>query len=42
MILHSGELWRYNLVYAMYCSKRTPTKYKPYLEKVLEEAYDSE
>lgn len=30
-----------NLVYAMYCSKRTPTEYKPYLEKVLEEAYGS-
>ena len=26
-----------DLVYAMYCSKRTPTEYKPYLEKVLEE-----
>ncbi len=24
-----------NLVYAMYCSKRTPEEYKPYLEKVL-------
>ena len=30
-----------NLVYAMYCSKRTPIEYKPYLEKVLEEAYGS-
>ena len=30
-----------NLVYAMYCSKRTPTEYKPYLKKVLEEAYGS-
>lgn len=28
-----------DLVYAMYRSKRTPEKYKPYLEKVLEEAY---
>lgn len=30
-----------NLVNAMYCSKCTPTEYKPYLEKVLEEAYGS-
>lgn len=26
-----------DLIYAMYCSKRTPEKYKPYLEKVLAE-----
>jgi hypothetical protein len=26
-----------NLIYAMYCSKRTPEEYKPYLEKVLTE-----
>ena len=30
-----------NLVYAMYCSKRTPIEYKPCLEKVLEKAYGS-
>ena len=30
-----------NLVYAMYCGKRTPTEHKPYLKKVLEEAYGS-
>lgn len=30
-----------NLVYAMYKSRRTPKKYKPYLQKVLEEAYSS-
>lgn len=26
-----------DLIYAMYCSKRTPEEYKPYLEKVLTE-----
>lgn len=26
-----------NLVYAMYCSKRTPEEYKPFLEKALNE-----
>lgn len=31
-----------DLVYAMYVSKRTPAEYKPYLEKVLEEAYNAD
>ena len=31
-----------DLVYAMYVSKRTPAEYKPYLEKVLEEAYNTD
>lgn len=31
-----------DLVYAMYRSKRTPIKYKPYLEAVLESAYNGE
>lgn len=30
-----------DLVYAMYTSKRTPSKYKPYLDKVLSEYYNN-